>query len=93
VRFQIDMEVVDLLESFRLRDRNAIDEVLGFDQHAIDEHRMVRRNPEIARGYIDLKCARLDADRKDILAADDETASVADGAYAYASSQRNYTPE
>ena len=42
-------------------------EILGFDQHAVEIHRMMRRNPQIALRHVLIERAGLDADRQDVL--------------------------
>ena len=34
VAVELDVEIFDLVDAFRLHDRDAVDEVLGLDQHA-----------------------------------------------------------
>ena len=35
-RVELDVEILDLLDALGLHDRDAIDEVLGLDQHAVE---------------------------------------------------------
>jgi hypothetical protein len=51
--------------------------VLRLDQHAVEEHRVVRRDPEVARGHVDIEHASLDANRQNVSPPQDEAAAVA----------------
>ena len=58
------MDVGNVVDTFGLEDVDAVDEVTRFDQHAIQIHGVVRRNPEIATGYTHLDGTGFDADRQ-----------------------------
>ena len=38
VAVELDVEILDLLDALGLHDRHAVDQVLGLDQHAVDEY-------------------------------------------------------
>ncbi len=63
---KLQMEIFDLFDRLGLHHRYFINEILGLDQHAVQEHGVVRRNPKIAsRGLISDR-AGLDADRQNV---------------------------
>ena len=58
VSVELDVEIVHLVGALSLYDRGAINEVLGFDQHAVDVHGVVRRNPEVASRHMVFQARR-----------------------------------
>ena len=42
VAIELDVEIFDLLDALGLHDGDAVDEVFGLDQHAVQIHCMVR---------------------------------------------------
>jgi len=66
---ELDVEILDLIHFLGLGHREAIDQILRFDQQAPQIHRMMRRDPEIAPRQIIGECAGLDADRQYVLLA------------------------
>ena len=77
VSVELDVEIVHLVGALSLHDRGAINEVLGFDQHAVDVHGVVRRNPEVASRHMVVQGAGLDADRQDVFLPRGEAPAIA----------------
>ena len=49
MRFEFEMEIVDLADCIGLLDCHSIDEVLGPNQVTIENQRMPRRQPQVSR--------------------------------------------
>ena len=86
VGLELDVKVFHSLDALGLHDRDAIDEVFRFNQHAavlilevfvIEVDGVVRRNPQIALWQIVAERAGLDADRQNVFAPHHEASAVA----------------
>jgi hypothetical protein len=77
VRVEFDVEVCEALNALGLHDGDAVDEILGLDQHAGEIHRVIGRYPKVALRQVLAERAGLDADRQDVLAPHDEAAVMA----------------
>ena len=52
MRWEFEMEVSNRFNAFRLDDRQAVDEILCLNQHAVEINGVMRRNPKIASRHI-----------------------------------------
>lgn len=76
VALKLEMKVLDRLDTPRLHNGDAVDKVFRLDQHAVEIHRMVRRNPQIALRHIVVERAGLDTDRQNVFAPRDKAAGI-----------------
>jgi hypothetical protein len=65
MRLELDVEIFDALDLIGLQDRDAIDQILGFDQHTIEIHGVMRRDEEIASRHVVAERSRLEANRQE----------------------------
>ena len=78
---QLDMEILDVFDALGLYDGDAVNEVLGLDQHALEMlvfeiHSMLRRDPEIALRHVLIKRAGIDADRQEVFLTHGEASRI-----------------
>jgi hypothetical protein len=48
VAVELDMEILDLVDPLRLKDRYQIDQIAHLDQYPFEIHCVMRRNPQLA---------------------------------------------
>ncbi len=52
VRLELDMDIFDRFDPLGLDDGDAVDQILGLDQHAVEIHGVIGRDPQIARRHV-----------------------------------------
>jgi len=77
MRFEFEMEILDLVDRFCLQDGQSIDKVLGRDQDAVEKQRVPGRQPQIAHRNIWRQCAGAHDDRQHVVVAGDEPPGIA----------------
>ena len=76
VAVEFEVEIMDVLARRYFDDGHAIDEMLGRDQHAVEEHRVFRRHEKIARRDFVGQRSHLEADRQEIGIVEGETGRI-----------------
>src|SRR3982074_3226368 len=71
------MDVRNLVDALCLKDVDTVDEVTRFDQHSVEIHRVMRRDPQIAARYASRDRTGFDADRQKMRPAQGKAARVA----------------
>lgn len=66
VAVELDMEILDLVDPLRLKDRYQIDQIAHLDQYPFEIHCVMRRNPQLAPRHTVGQCTCPDADRQDV---------------------------